>query len=1165
MDNHALVQVTPSRMNDLQHPLAASKASKHRAIFWLGGAAVMVSVPLAIWLARTSLAELGLQQFCRSRGLACQAKIAELTPGSVGLSKLRIAEPGATSAPLEIDGLGLKLRWQGFTPVPVAVQVDKPVLRLGLELDAAGGTTLNLRGLQKLMGPPGQTPPPQPELDVRDARIELDTPAGLVVGSVALRGQWPSGVDAEARFPATRLQQFGANLELNEAEFTVEGLTSDSARNVSGVLDIEKLEWGSWSLRKAELSARLGVTDGKGSLTVDAGFGPVAITQANVSFMADGGELQVAADLPATMDGLSFGKVSGYRFNAIAERPTASLPAADPATDAINLSARSINLNASGLRDSAQAGLLWRGTMDLEVEAAELRGTGAVGAAGYTADTILAYGDDGLDVRLDGAARADGLALDQSLTERLVAGLPKVSRQAPFASALDGARTGIAGALKGFDLTLPLRVALAPGGELVLGVSGAVRLDARNGLILRARPVTGGPVLAYREGRASGNLSLDVSGGGLPVIGLAGRLAATSREQSFAGEVSLTSTATADDRLKIRATNLEVQLGAGGTNARAALEVDVDTAMSGARITGLKLSGPVRLEQAEGALRIGFPEEGCIAASATTVRHADFLLRNTAARICPTRVPLFEAGVFGAQVATRLDGFRIAAENQQSGLRAVLSRGEVDFGWRQVGDAFDVAVRSPRFDVTYPGGPFAVAADSLTFKGEQGRGYELALANASAVGDGLPVRLGGGALNIPMRLRPRLELENGQFSGVIGDAPPPERAPSGDMFTPLPRFEPLRFGGTISLEGDTLSVAGTPSLVRGGYRLGQVSIEHSLKANTGSLTMTGEPLTFARGALQPTSISGLLRGLFTNAVGRLTPNVSFGWSKAGLKSSGRVVLEGLGFSTERAGRIDGVNGVIELTELLDPKTPPGQTLLIDKIDPGLPFFGGVLKFQLLGQGQINIERASFPFAGGELLVTPTVWQPGGEEARLTIEAKRLLGPEIAALVNAGKLRLTGVLSGTIPAVLTRTGVRIENAWLEAETPGGVLKFEHEGTEAAGNADPGAKLAFDALRDLRFSLMRLGLNGDLAGEMTLTFLIEGKNPAIYGGQPIRMNMTLTSQLMGLINQASLATSGSAAVERVRGLLRENGAAIRSPPVARPPLQSPASTGDARSRP
>jgi hypothetical protein len=278
-----------------------------------------------------------------------------------------------------------------------------------------------------------------------------------------------------------------------------------------------------------------------------------------------------------------------------------------------------------------------------------------------------------------------------------------------------------------------------------------------------------------------------------------------------------------------------------------------------------------------------------------------------------------------------------------------------------------------------------------------------------------------------------------------------------------------------------------------------------------------------------------------------------------------VIFEGLGFSTEKAGRIDGVNGTITLTDLFDLKSPPDQTLLIDRIDPGLPFFGGVLKFQLLGGGKISIERASFPFAGGELQVAPTVWQPGGEHERLVIEAIRLQGPEIASLVNAGKLRLTGVLSGTIPAVLTRTGVKIENAWLEADQSGGVLKFEHEGTEAAGQADPGAKLAFDALRDLRYSIMRLGLDGDLAGEMSLTFVIEGQNPAIYGGQPIRMNMTIAAPLMALVNQASLATSGAVAVDRVRRLVSENANTRRSGGVADTPVQSRQEDENDRTRP
>jgi hypothetical protein len=351
----------------------------------------------------------------------------------------------------------------------------------------------------------------------------------------------------------------------------------------------------------------------------------------------------------------------------------------------------------------------------------------------------------------------------------------------------------------------------------------------------------------------------------------------------------------------------------------------------------------------------------------------------------------------------------------------------------------------------------------------------------------------------------------------------------------------VTFTGSVSLRDQVLGWQGAAALGRGRVALGTVTGEHAFGTQAGFLQFDGTALQFQRGGFQPTMISDLLRGWFTSATGRFVPSARLAWVPgAKLASSGTLRLEDLSFSTARVGRIEGVTGQITLTDLLDPQTPPAQRVVVRQVNPGLPLVGGELSFQLLSGGRVALSDVRFPFLGGQLVLAPSVFTPGGEREQLTLTAAGLRGEDLAALIKLPGLGLTGTFSGSFPIVLTRTGVLIDNAWLEADAVGGNLRFRGPTAEALANNDPGSQIAFQALDNLTYQVLRLGINGDIADKITLSLTLEGHNPAVYGGQPVRMNVAVTSPLTALINSAQLTLSGEAAYREALRRLREGGA-------------------------
>jgi hypothetical protein len=80
----------------------------------------------------------------------------------------------------------------------------------------------------------------------------------------------------------------------------------------------------------------------------------------------------------------------------------------------------------------------------------------------------------------------------------------------------------------------------------------------------------------------------------------------------------------------------------------------------------------------------------------------------------------------------------------------------------------------------------------------------------------------------------------------------------------------------------------------------------------------------------------------------------------------------------------------------------------------------------------------------------------------------------------------------------------------------VVRYTGSTGEAAGAADANAELIFDALRDFRFTVLKAGLDGDLADRMVLSLSLQGRNPAVLDGQAFNFNISIDSALMDLLN-------------------------------------------------
>jgi hypothetical protein len=344
---------------------------------------------------------------------------------------------------------------------------------------------------------------------------------------------------------------------------------------------------------------------------------------------------------------------------------------------------------------------------------------------------------------------------------------------------------------------------------------------------------------------------------------------------------------------------------------------------------------------------------------------------------------------------------------------------------------------------------------------------------------------------------------------------------------PDPKFYPLKSDNVhFSLAGDEIRAAGTLRHPASGTRVTEVSIEHQLSSGAGHATLDVPGLTFGPG-LQPDELTRLTEGVVALVNGTISGGGRIDWSSGGkVTSTGDFATANLDLAAP-FGPVTGMRGTIHFDDLLGLTTPPGQVLTLQSVNPGILVENGAIRYQLLPNQLVKIERGEWPFMGGRLVLHETVINFSRPTAkRLTFEVIGLDAKTFVGSLGFKDLTASGTFDGVLPMIFDESGGRIVGGRLDSRPGGGSLAYNG----AVNKADLGTmgNLAFNALRDLRFKTMIIRLDGDLAGEFTSRLAIDGVGLGQTSTQriirsllskiPLKMNVTISGPFRALIATA-----------------------------------------------
>lgn len=303
-----------------------------------------------------------------------------------------------------------------------------------------------------------------------------------------------------------------------------------------------------------------------------------------------------------------------------------------------------------------------------------------------------------------------------------------------------------------------------------------------------------------------------------------------------------------------------------------------------------------------------------------------------------------------------------------------------------------------------------------------------------------------------------------------------------------PRFHPLVSDDLrLTVRDQQVEATGLLRHPESGTAVTRARVTHDLRSGTGRAVLDVPGLRFTEG-FQPDDLTPLTVGVVALVEGTVTGRGEINWRPGETRSTGTFATADMDLAAP-FGPVEGLSTTIRFTDLLGLVSAPGQEARVDLVRTGIDVLDGLVRYQLLPDSHVRVEGGRWPFAGGTLLLEPTLLDFGKPSTKLL--TFQVIGLEAARLVEQmefGNIAATGTFDGVIPMQFDISGGRIVGGRLEARPPGGTLSYVGELTDR----DLGVygKLAFDALKSLRYDRFVILLDGALAGEFLTRIELDG---------------------------------------------------------------------------
>lgn len=499
----------------------------------------------------------------------------------------------------------------------------------------------------------------------------------------------------------------------------------------------------------------------------------------------------------------------------------------------------------------------------------------------------------------------------------------------------------------------------------------------------------------------------------------------------------------------------------------------LDGPFSGGRIAGLTI--PIHGRFGGGGFAFG---QGCTNAAFRSLQAGSLRLGPARLPLCATgRALVWQSGKGGVQGGASIRPLRLNGRLGGSALAVTASAFRFGLAVRDF-TASNVAVRLGegaslnRLDLATLSGRLNARGGAGAFAGLSGKLAAVGFRIEEGKGDW---RLNGGRLAISGHLR-------------VIDTNVPAR------ILPL-----VTDNFRLTLADNQIEASAGLNDPESGTHVVDARIAHSLATVRGRALFDLPGLVFTEG-FQPEAITPLTTGVIALVRGSLRGAGEIAWDQRGTTSSGTFSTDNMNFAAS-FGPVEGLSTTIHFNDLLGLTTDPGQLATTRLIRTGIDVLDGQIRYQLLPNLRVKVESGRWPFCGGWLILEETILDFSKPSAKmLTFRLEGLDAARFVQQMEFSNISATGTFDGTIPMVFDERGGRIVGGHLVARPEGGTLSYIGELTDKELGAY--GKLAFDALKSMRYDRLIIDLNGSLEGEFIAGIKLDGiaRDPSLVAGPP-----------------------------------------------------------------
>ncbi len=1033
-----------------------------------------------LWTARKGLVSNALGKYCSERGLNCTAEIQQVGMKGALVSDLVIRS--ADKAPFKAETISLDYTLAGLgVPKISQIRIDAPDLRLTHD-----GKRLGFNGLEALLPKQTNKGGAIPHLQITDGRVLIDTPAGEIAAALNLNGTLPQEGSVRIELAPAILNSGSGEVSLQAGLIVL--TISDQQVAGDAKIRLEAARYGEMAVSNLDLTANLIGEDGASGPLNASWQGSVAEAR-----FPGGSTIATSTSGTASFAGLPQPNLTSLRaeLDALSAQLTTGPVAIGQMSAASAKTHVVLTRKAGGLGGPVRFELADMKTTEMAASAIDLDGT-------------LALPSGREAISFDGTVKLASADIASARTRKL---LQALDVPAPFDDHGRALKSALLRGGQNFDTAFNADIQWEAG-RLRLRSAGKTSLRATSGLTATIQPAPQTDWLTFARGNLQLQGDLTLQGGSVPNLAMALETFQTGQDgfRIKARNIALAPWRAGGKSLAMQLGRLDMTRQKGLTNASIFGKITVAGDLPGVVLGSTSLKGGIHatndargwLMQVEGQECLDFASEG-FDFGGLEVLPVDFGL-------CPQEGHFIRQSDGTPQGSIRL-GDLIAPFKTKSGLGELkLDGATVDWSANQ-GLVMTISANALHL-------PLTIGTRTLSIDGK--------LPSIGAIAGSGPLRLSarlsdvdfGGSL-IPANVSAAAFRFDGRSTarGITGKLLGNGVRIEDNHASPF--YQPLVADLSGDLRDRQLTMTGPVRLARGGITIADTYLDIDLLSLNGSANIRSRDLVFRETGLQPVMLSDRLRGFFTYATGRVEGAADFIITRGKLAGTGRFAANEFGFQTTRFGRVEGINGEISFNDLLALTTPPDQTVRIRRINPGVPLENGEMVFQLLGPRSARLQTARFPFAGGQLLISPATWTIGGDKQIVQVEASKI---ELAELISALKLpdiEARGTVSGRFPIEIANSSVYVRGASLKVDERGGQLSYTGDIGDAAATQNEKVALAFEALKDFRYTILELGLDGDVSDEMLVTMRIIGNNPDVLDGQMFDFNIGVASDLAELI--------------------------------------------------